>query len=166
MEQRSLINYNQAIQAIKRAILQSRYRAAALANREMLSLYFGIGKFISENSRKHFWGSNALETISVSLQQELPGLRGFSVSNLKNMRSFFEAWNFVIDCQPEFFSTDQNIANSSAISSFWQDENRQAVTGEIDIHILVRNRQAVTGEITEINRPTMIMMSGYWKTKS
>jgi hypothetical protein len=89
MDQQSLINFNQAIQAIKSAILQSRYRAAALANREMLSLYFGIGKFISENSRNHFWGTNALETISESLQQELPGLRGFSVSNLKNMRIFF-----------------------------------------------------------------------------
>ncbi|MDR1884214.1 MAG: hypothetical protein LBR26_15745 [Prevotella sp.] len=52
MEQRSIISYSEAIKAIKSAILQSRYRAAALANREMLSLYFGIGKYISENSRE------------------------------------------------------------------------------------------------------------------
>lgn len=149
MEQQSLINYNQAIQAIKSAILQSRYRAATLANREMLSLYFGIGKFISENSRKNIWGSKALETISESLQQELPGLRGFSISNLKNMRSFFEAWNFVVDSKSEFSLSDQNIAKSSAVCTLRQNEKRQAVTGEIDIHILVRNRQAVTDEIKE-----------------
>jgi hypothetical protein len=71
-------NYTQAIQSIKSAILQSRYRAAALANRELLSLYYGIGKSISENSRNHFWGTNAIETISAQLQQEMPGLRGFS----------------------------------------------------------------------------------------
>ena len=89
MEHQISINYNQAIQTIKSAILQSRYRAASLVNRELLSLYFGIGKFISENSRNNFWGTNAMETISASLQQELPGLRGFSVRNLKNMRSFY-----------------------------------------------------------------------------
>jgi predicted nuclease of restriction endonuclease-like (RecB) superfamily len=90
MEQHSLINYNQAIQAIKTTILKSRYRAATQVNREILSLYLGIGKFISENSRNNFWGTNALETISVNLQQELPGLRGYSPVNLKRMRLFYE----------------------------------------------------------------------------
>ncbi len=92
MQQQSLTNFNQAIQAIKSAILESRYRAAKLANREMLSLYFGIGKFISENSRNHFWGTSAIESISERLQQELPGLRGFSPANIKRMRQFYEEW--------------------------------------------------------------------------
>ena len=85
-------NCSEAIQAIKSAILKSRYRAAALANRELLSLYYGIGKYISENSRTGFWGTGAIDTISERLQQELPGLRGFSTTNMKNMRLFFEAW--------------------------------------------------------------------------
>jgi predicted nuclease of restriction endonuclease-like (RecB) superfamily len=92
MEQQNQANFNQAIQAIKNAILQSRYRAATLVNRELLSLYFGIGKYISENSRNHFWGTNAIETISVKLQAELPGLRGFSPVNIKRMRQFYEEW--------------------------------------------------------------------------
>jgi len=85
-------NYPKIIQEIKSAILKSRYRAAALANRELLSLYYGIGKYISENSRKGFWGTRAIETISDKLQQELPGLRGFSAGNIKKMRLFFEEW--------------------------------------------------------------------------
>ena len=92
MQQQSLTDFNQAIKAIKSAILQSHYRAAKLANREMLSLYFGIGKFISENSRDHFWGTGAIENISERLQQELPGLRGFSPVNIKRMRLFYEEW--------------------------------------------------------------------------
>jgi hypothetical protein len=92
VEQQTQTNYNQAIQAIKSAILQSRYKAAALVNRELLSLYFGIGKFISKNSRNRFWGTNTIETISVKLQQELPGLRGFSPVNIKRMRQFYEEW--------------------------------------------------------------------------
>ena len=92
MEEITINNYSEVIRAIKNAILKSRYRAAALANRELLSLYYGIGKYISENSRKGFWGTGAIETISERLQQELPGLRGFSASNIKNMRMFYEEW--------------------------------------------------------------------------
>ena len=77
MEQQVNLNYSKAIQLIKNAILKSRYRAAALANRELLSLYYGIGKYISENSRHHFWGTNAIETISIHLQQELLDYVGF-----------------------------------------------------------------------------------------
>lgn len=96
MEQHITKNYTEAVQYIKNAILQSRYRAAAFANRELLSLYYGIGKYISENSRHNFWGTNAIESISQKLQQELPGLRGFSETNIKNMRIFFDEWSPVL----------------------------------------------------------------------
>ena len=82
-----------AVTAIKQAILQSQYRAAKNVNREQLSLYFGIGRYISEHSRKGFWGTGAIESISEQLQRELPGLRGFGEKQLKNMRSFYEAWS-------------------------------------------------------------------------
>ncbi|MCI6252782.1 MAG: DUF1016 N-terminal domain-containing protein, partial [Bacteroidales bacterium] len=81
-----------AVKDIKTAILQSQYRAAKVVNREQLSLYFGIGKYVSENSRKRFWGTGAIESISLQLQKELPGLRGFGARNLKNMRVFYEEW--------------------------------------------------------------------------
>ena len=93
MKKDAIKNYSEVIQVIKNAILKSRYRAAALANKELLSLYYGIGKYISENSREGFWGTSAIETISEKLQQELPGLRGFSAVNIKRMRQFYEAWS-------------------------------------------------------------------------
>ena len=91
MEQQ-IDSYTQAISLIKNAILKSRYMAAKTVNREQLSLYYGIGRYISENSRTGFWGKNAIDLISMQLQNELPGLRGFSVSNIKNMRAFYEEW--------------------------------------------------------------------------
>ena len=48
--------YSSAVAAIKTAILQSQYDAAKAANETQLMLYFGIGKYISHNSRKGFWG--------------------------------------------------------------------------------------------------------------
>ena len=96
----SLNNYSQAVKVIKEAILRSQYRAASAANKEQLSLYYGIGCYVSKNSREGFWGKGAIETISQQLQKELPGLRGFSASNIKNMRSFYEEWSPVINRQP------------------------------------------------------------------
>lgn len=84
--------YTDAIQSIKSVILRSRYRAASLANSEMLSLYFSVGGYISVNSRKDKWGAKAIETIASQLQKELPGLRGFSVTNMRYMRLFYEFW--------------------------------------------------------------------------
>ena len=53
-------NYIEAVKAIKEAILRSQYRAAASVNKEQLSLYYGIGRYVSENSRKGFWGKGAI----------------------------------------------------------------------------------------------------------
>ena len=125
MQQQSLINFNQAIQTIKSAILQSRYRAAALANKELLSLYYGIGEFVSKNSREGTWGTGAIDLISNQLQQELPGLRGFSAANIKNMRLFYEAWRDIINRQ---LATDD-----LATVDFEYIINRPSVTDDLQI---------------------------------
>jgi len=80
------------IKALKSAILQSRYRAAALVNKELLSLYFAVGKFISQKIEEEKWGAKVIENLSADLQVELPGLKGFSATNMKRMRLFFESW--------------------------------------------------------------------------
>ena len=86
-------NYGQAVELIKTAILQSQYDAARSVNEKQLILYYGIGKYVSMNSRNGFWGKGALETISQQLEKELPGLRGFSARNLRYMRMFYEEWS-------------------------------------------------------------------------
>ncbi len=93
-------NYREAVKTIKEAILRSQYRAAASVNKEQLSLYYGIGRYVSENSRTGFWGKGAIEQISSLLQKELPGLRGFSATSIRNMRIFYEEWDKVLNHQP------------------------------------------------------------------
>lgn len=84
--------YNEAVQQIKGAILKSQAKALAGVNQEQLALYYGIGRYISYNTRKGFWGKDAVATISRQLSAELPGLRGFSQTNLRLMRIFYEEW--------------------------------------------------------------------------
>ena len=92
MEQIVRADYVQAVKAIKQAIQVSRYRVSRHANGESLGLYYGVGKYISEHSRNAAWGSGAIEHISNQLQQEMPGLKGFSAENMRKMRLFYEAW--------------------------------------------------------------------------
>jgi predicted nuclease of restriction endonuclease-like (RecB) superfamily len=84
--------YQSAVDVIKTAILQSQSRAAKAVNQEQLALYYGIGRYVSANTRKKNWGQGAIDAISNQLKQELPGLRGFSARNIKNMRTFYEEW--------------------------------------------------------------------------
>lgn len=89
------LKYDDAVQVIKTAILQSQYEAARSVNEKQLMLYYGIGKYISLNSRKGFWGKGAIDAISEQLQKELPGLRGFSARSLRDMRIFYEEWSML-----------------------------------------------------------------------
>ena len=81
-----------AVKTIKTAILQSQARAIQMVNQEQLSLYYGIGRYVSEHSRKGYWVTGVIGAISKQLKSELPGLKGFSEENIKLMRRFYEAW--------------------------------------------------------------------------
>ena len=96
----SIIKYRNAVSTIKQAILQSQYRAAKLVTGEQLSLYFGIGGYVSANSREGTWGTGAIDRISEQLRRELPGLRGFSATSIKKMRTFYEFWCQYINRPP------------------------------------------------------------------
>ena len=111
------------IDTIKTAILEAQYKAAKAVNAVQLSLYFSIGKYVSEHTRKGFWGTGALEYISEQLQRELPGLRGFSATNIKMMRIFYEEWSsssLLDNCNSSLASDELESDNSN--STIMSDE--------------------------------------------
>ena len=109
----SIIKYRNAVSTIKQAILQSQYRAAKLVTGEQLSLYCGIGGYVSANSREGTWGTGAIDRISEQLRRELPGLRGFSASSIKDMRAFYEYWCQYINRQP--LAVDLQITENNTV---------------------------------------------------
>lgn len=112
-ENTDLTNIQQAVNTIKTAILQSQARAAQAVNQEQLALYYGIGRYVSANTRKKNWGQGVLERISERLRLDLPGLRGFSSSHLKNMRTFYEAW---IALEPNSSVVTETMDTNSSIA--------------------------------------------------
>lgn len=126
--------YNEAVQQIKSAILQCQLEAAKAVNRQMLALYYGIGKFVSDNTRKDVWGTGAIEAISEQLRRELPGLRGFGVSNIKNMRQFYELWKDVLNRQP-MAGDLQGVDNEEILPTHaLLMLNRQPLADDLDVH--------------------------------
>lgn len=127
-----------AVAEIKEAILQGQYEAAKGVNRIQLAVYFGIGKYISQHTRKGVWGTGALETISEQLRRELPGLRGYSATQMREMRLFYEAW-IMLDANSSV-ATDELEKTASAFAKTGSN-NSSVATDELQIienHIDVR----------------------------
>jgi predicted nuclease of restriction endonuclease-like (RecB) superfamily len=112
MNENELIN---AVSTIKAAILRSQSRAIRMISGEELSLYYGIGLYVSDNSRHNVWGTAAIKNISQRLQKELPGLRGFSAENIKKMRTFAEFWRPYLENRSSV-TTDLNSKEVSPIT--------------------------------------------------
>lgn len=135
-EEKLSTQYNDAVKQIKTAILQSQAKALKGVNQEQLALYYGIGRFISQNSRAGFRGKDAIDTISRQLSTEVPGLRGFSPRNLRNMRMFYEEWK-CLDTNLADASAKLDLGNKSADESANLDSRKSLAPLEIaDIPIV------------------------------
>lgn len=114
MQDKLSLTYNDAVQTIKNAILDSQLRATQHINEEQLALYYGIGQFISKHTRTGAWGTKAIETISRQLSVELPGLKGYSATNLKFMRLFYEAWSDLFNSSATAGKLEEHISSAAA----------------------------------------------------
>lgn len=133
MEQIST-KYNEAVQQIKTAILQNQLEAAKAVNQQMLALYYGVGKYVSENTRTGTWGTGAIEAISEQLRKELPGLRGFSPTSIKKMRIFYEQWSTFINRQPLADDLQQLENHTFLPSKELLSINRPPMADDLDWH--------------------------------
>ena len=131
-----------AVQVIKAAILQSQQRALKAINQEQLALYYGIGRYVSANTRKKNWGKSALATISEQLRKELPGLKGFSATNLRNMRTFYEEWS-MLDNSNSSVRTDEftEINTNSSVRTDESPTNSAVQTAELQAEDEIRQLQ-------------------------
>jgi len=84
--------YAEWISDVKLRIRAAQQRAALAVNKEMLQLYWQIGRDILDRQAEAGWGTGILGRIEADLRVEFPEMRGFSRSNLLYMRAFAEAW--------------------------------------------------------------------------
>ena len=81
--------YQDFIVEIKDKIYQSQYQAMRAVNKELINLYTEIGKAIVEKQETLGWGKSIVENLAKDLENEFPGIKGFSAQNLWYIRQFY-----------------------------------------------------------------------------
>ena len=85
-------DYGQWLSDLKTRIASARVRAAVSANRELVLLYWDIGREIADRFERGGWGAKVVEQLSHDLKSAYPDMKGFSLRNLRYMGAFAEAW--------------------------------------------------------------------------
>lgn len=81
-------DYSQLLADIKQQIRSAQYAAIKAVNHELIALYWDIGRLIVDRQQAAGWGKSVVEQLAKDIQAEFPGIIGFSVRNLWNMRNF------------------------------------------------------------------------------
>jgi predicted nuclease of restriction endonuclease-like (RecB) superfamily len=92
--------YYTVLDQLKAKITTAKSRAFTLVNYELLKLYWEIGAIILQKQNEHGWGTKIIDNLAKDLKIAFPDTKGFSIRNLKYMRSFAEAYPNFIFVQP------------------------------------------------------------------
>jgi len=85
-------DYDSFLKSLKECVRATQLRASLAVNRELVLLYWGIGRDILARQKEQGWGARVIDRLAVDLRREFPEVTGFSSRNLKYMRAFAEAW--------------------------------------------------------------------------
>lgn len=85
--------YSDAVATLKSLIHDAQHRAQRMVNTAMVELYWNIGRIILDRQADQPWGSKVFDRIAKELRAEFPHMKGFSRTNLYNMRAFAAAWS-------------------------------------------------------------------------
>ncbi len=86
-------SYGALLADLKRRVHSAQVRAALAVNRELVLLYWHIGREILHSQQAEGWGTKVIERLAKDLRREFPDMEGFSSRNLKYMRAFAEAYS-------------------------------------------------------------------------
>jgi predicted nuclease of restriction endonuclease-like (RecB) superfamily len=84
--------YGDFLKSLKQRIKETQLKAAIAANRELILLYWDIGRQILERQDKEGWGAKIIDRLAADLKHEFPDMKGFSPRNLKYMRKLAAAY--------------------------------------------------------------------------
>lgn len=89
MDIKATHSYVDFLKEINNRIVEAQNRALRSVNKEMILLYWDIGKGIVEKQRQEGWGNSIIENLASDLQRSFPGMKGFSTRNLWRMRDLY-----------------------------------------------------------------------------
>ncbi len=111
-------DYPAFLAALKERILHARTSAARAVNRDLILLYWDIGRGIVEKQQTAGWGDSVVERLAADLRAEFPDMRGFSADNLWRIRQFFAEYSgpeFLEQAVPELRGGRHNSPKLSQV---------------------------------------------------
>src|SRR5581483_5353815 len=84
--------YQALLTRLKQRIQEAQVRAGLAVNRELVLLYWSIGREILARQQEQGWGAKIIDALARDLRRAFPAMQGLSPRNLKYMRAFAEAW--------------------------------------------------------------------------
>lgn len=150
-------NYFALLEGLKQRIRSAQIRAALAVNRELIHLYWQIGREILQRQQAEGWGSKVIERLAQDLKREFPQVKGLSRTNLMYMRAFAEAYpdeQIVLQSVGQIpWGHNQSLLNKlenreerlwyaqKAMENSW---SRNILDMQIDTHLFQRQGGAVT----------------------
>ena len=92
--------YKALLGEIKERIRSAQYEALRAVNKELITLYWDIGRMIVERQRDEGWGKSVVQRLASDLQKDFPGISGFSARNIWYMRDFYSTYSGKAKLQP------------------------------------------------------------------
>ncbi len=92
MSSLNLSDYSALLSEVKQRIRSAQYEALKTVNKELISLYWDIGRMIVERQKGKTWGKAVVERLAKDLQAEFLGMSGFSAQNLWYMRQLYSTY--------------------------------------------------------------------------
>ena len=89
----SIQNKNYEFDKIVAIIDQARQKAFRAVNRELIEMYWQIGKYISEKVKSNAWGKSIVQEFAAFVQSKYAGIKGFSAQNIWRMKQFYETYS-------------------------------------------------------------------------
>ncbi len=84
--------YVEFLESLKSRVRRSQTKAMLSVNRELIALYWDIGRQIVERQEREGWGKSVVDRLAADIQTSFPGIGGFSPGNVWRMRAFFLAY--------------------------------------------------------------------------
>lgn len=85
-------SYKSFLKDIKNRIKVSQFKIAQVANQELITFYWELGKLILSQQKVSTWGDKIIDALAIDLQRSFPDTKGFSRTNLHSMRLFAEIY--------------------------------------------------------------------------
>ena len=144
------VDYNAWLGEVKTLIRSARLWAARAVNRELILLYWDIGRGIVEKQEALGWGKSVVERLSRDLQGEFPGMSGFSARNLWDMRRLFEAYassKFLAQAARDLDRVEASLILRQPVAEFEGGKKRREAVAKMKKTEITENVRQLVAEI-------------------